>query len=1153
MKKNLLSHHFPLGKWGRILFVINFTLGMLLCGATQMRANNAPLQQKRVTATYKKVSILQVFEDLKAQTGYTFVYKKGEVDESVKITATFKDDTLEEVLQKLLGARGYKYSVEGRVIAITGKPAATQQKKPRETLTVSGRVTDDSGDPLPGVSVVIYQTTRGVVTDLHGRYEILAKSDDVLRFSYIGFGDQTIPVEGKSTLNVALKSSVKNIEEVTVVAYGKQKRESVVGSITTINPGDLKTSNSDLTASFVGRIPGMIGYLKGGLPVALTEAEMQTAFNIRGITSFGANSNTSPLILLDGVEVSMLDLSRIDPEDIETFSVMKDASATAMYGARGANGVILVNTKKGEEGSVYTTARYELVTSRPTQQIDVVDPITYMKAYNEALLGRNPLAQPKYTAERINNTGSGRYPSWVYPATDWYKQLFKDVSINHRAGLSVRGGSKIIQYYASLGVDMNQGMLKTDRLNQFDVNINNNTTTFRVNLNIDMTPSSKLTVNSSSSLDNYHGPLNSVQAAYGMAFNASPVNYAPTYPGDANTSWPHIRFGYENKNSTNPYADIQSGYQETTRFATTNKIEYIQNLGTLLKGLEVRGNFSYYKQSYESLPFSISPYKYRLIDYNQQTGEHTLELLEEGRTDLRMDNNNKKVYGSTQLGGEFRVLYNGVWGDHNLTYTGLVNVQQQASSAANDLFSAIKHRNLGTSMRLSYGLKERYYLEGSFGYNGSERFAKNNRFGFFPAVGGAWVVSKEPFMKKASNVFSFLKLRASYGKVGNDGIGSASQGISSYGNVGRYLYLESITQNQNGSYEIQSYANPTIKWEIAEQANLGLEFAMFKGLIDCTVDVYQETRHNILSNRMVIPASMGLGLYPYANVGKGRSRGIDFSGKLQHSFNNDFYFILNGTFTYSKATYLDLEEGADKPEWQRRVGHDVSQQIGYIAEGLFQNQEEIDRSPKQSGNVMPGDIKYRDVNGDGKITVDDAVYIGYPTTPRLVYGFSAFVYLKRFELNCAFQGSGQRSLFMDASALSPFSGPYGQDHALLSKIWNDHWTPDNMKSSPFWPRLSTDNIVTHNNEEARAGQETTRYSTYFMRPVSFLRCQQIMLAYSLPTKMTRKLGMQRIKPYVSVDNPFLISSFKLWDVELGSSGFNYPIQRTYSVGMNISF
>lgn len=1150
MKKKCLSSRFLSGKWRRTLFITNLIFGLLFCYFSELNANaiESPLQEPIVTAKYENVSIVLVLEDLKSKTGYTFVFKKDDIPESLKISASFENSTLSQILKKIFSPQDFEFSIEGKMVAVKRKPGESHSKLVQKgTITVRGRVTEDNGNPLPGVSVVVNQTSRGVATDIQGRYEILVRSDDVLKFSFIGFEDETVPVEGKTTLNVSLRSSTQSLEEVTVVAFGRQKKESIVGAITTINPGDLKTSNSDLTASFVGRIPGMIGYLKGGMPAALTESEMNTVFNIRGITSFGNDANTTPLILLDGVEVSILDLSRIDPEDIETFSVMKDASATAMYGARGANGVILVNTKKGEEGTVYTTARYEMVSSRPTRKIDVADPITYMKAYNEALLARDPLAQPKYTAERINNTGTGRYPSWVYPATDWYGQLFKDMSINHRGGLSVRGGSKIIQYYASLGLDINEGMLKTDRLNQFDVNIKNNVSTLRINLNIDMTPSSKLTINSNSSMDDYHGPLQSVQQAYAMAFNASPVNYAPVYPADASSNWPHIHFGYENVNSQNPYADIQSGYQETTRFATVNKIEYIQNMGMFLKGLEFRTNISYYKQSYEMLPFYVSPYKYRLVNYNHQTGEHSLELLEEGKTDLKLDPNRKTVYGSTQLGGEFRVFYNGLWGDHNITYTGLFNLQQQASSAAHDLFSAIKHRNMGTSMRLAYGLKERYYFEGSFGYNGSERFAKDNRFGFFPAMGGAWIVSKEPFMKESSNWLSYLKFRASYGLVGNDGIGTGD--INVYGQTGRYLYLENLTQNQNGNYMIGSYANPNIKWEVSEQLNFGIDFALFNGLIDITVDAYQEIRHNILSQRLVIPASMGLGLYPYANIGKGRSRGIDFSGKIQHSFSNDLYFILNGTLTYSKATYLELEEGADKPEWQRRVGHDVSQQIGYIAEGIFQSQEEIDRSPKQSGNVMPGDIRYRDVNGDGKINVDDAVYIGYPTTPRLVYGFSGFLYWKKMEFSFAFQGSGQRSLFMNPVALSPFYG----DHALLTEIWEDHWTPDNMKNRPFWPRLSTNSIATHNMEEGGYGQETQRYSTYFMRPVSFLRCQQLMFAYSLPNSLTGKLGMQRIKPFVSVDNPFIISSFKLWDVELGSDGFNYPIQRTFSVGLNVSF
>ena len=905
-------------KWGKIMLV---NLILVLLSGVSLYAQSESSRQQRITAKYQNKTILEVLEDLKTKTGYTFVHKQNDISNEVKITETFTNATLDDVLKKVLTAHGYDYSIEGKVIVVK-KKAKEQQVPAREIITVKGRVTDEKGNPMPGVSVVINQTTRGVATDHRGNYDILVRTDDVLKFSFIGYKDATIPVEGKSTINLSLEPAEEALEEVTVVAYGEQKRESVVGSITTVRPNSLKTSNSDLTASFVGRIPGMIGYLKGGKPGALTEAELNTQFSIRGITSFGNNVNTAPLILMDGVEVSVLDLSRIDPEDIDSFSVLKDASATAMYGARGANGVILVSTKKGVEGSVYTAFRYEAIASMPTRKIDVVDPITYMKAYNEALQTRDPLAQPKYTADRIANTGSDRFPSWLYPANDWYDLLFKDVAINHHLGLSVRGGTKIMQYYASLGHNYDEGMLKTDRLNQFNVNIRNNTTSLRINMNIDMTPSAKLVINSNSTYDSYHGPQQDVTAAYGLAFNANPVDYAAVYPADDTYVFPHIRYGYETVNSRNPYADIQSGYVERSRFATTNRVEYIQNLSALLKGLEIRANVSLYKESYNSTPFINVPYQYRLLDYNHQTGKHTLEQLVEGEKNLKVEPNSKVTIDETQLAGEFRLYYNGNWGDHTVSYTGLFNLSQFASSQGRTLFDAIKHRNMGLSMRLSYGFKERYYLEGSFGYNGSERFAKNNRFGFFPSVGLSYVISKEPFMVGTSHWLSFLKLRASYGKVGNDGIGTGS-GI---GENGRYVYLPNIGVDSQGHYSIKSYGDPTVQWEIAEQTNFGLEMTFWNGLLDFTFDIYQEIRHNILSQRVIVPGSMGLGLYPDANIGAVRSRGFDFAGKVQHAFSNDFWFILNATATYNKAVYKEIEEAADKPSWQRKVGHDISQE-----------------------------------------------------------------------------------------------------------------------------------------------------------------------------------------------------------------------------------
>ena len=306
-------------------------------------------------------------------------------------------------------------------------------------LKVSGRVVDEKGNPIPGATIVIVGTTQGVASDAEGRYSIATKPDDILRVSFIGYKTETVDIKGRDKLNIRLNLTEENLEEVTVVAFGEQKKESVVGSITTIKAMDLKSSSNDLTSAFVGKIAGVIGWKQSGLPIALTGDEMNTKFYIRGITSFQSNANSDPLILLDGVESSKLDLARIAPEDIESFSVLKDASATAMYGARGANGVILVTTKKGEEGSVYTTTRYEMVVSQPTKEIDVVDPVTYMRQYNQALLARSESATPKYSVEHINRTASGKYPSWVNPANDWYKILFKDFAVNHHMGISITG------------------------------------------------------------------------------------------------------------------------------------------------------------------------------------------------------------------------------------------------------------------------------------------------------------------------------------------------------------------------------------------------------------------------------------------------------------------------------------------------------------------------------------------------------------------------------------------------------------------------------------------------------------------------------------------------------------------------------------------
>ena len=1149
MQKNHIGGIHIAKKIALCIFLVSATLSAVPKSTFGATSSVFQVIQKKVTISMKNATLEAILTEINRQTGLDYGFQSnGSVDKNRRFTLEVTDVTVEEALNTLLKDSPYDYVLEKNRIVIV-----IREKKPVQLIAVTGRVVDEKGNPIPGATVLIQGTTQGVATDADGRYTINTRSEDALRISFIGYKTEVVPLKGKTKLNVRLNPTAENIEEVTVVAFGEQKKESVVSAITTVDARTLKSSSSDLTSQFAGKIAGIVGWQTGGIPGALTEEEMNTKFYIRGITSFQSKANIDPLILIDGVESSKLDLSRMTPEDIETFSVMKDASATAMYGARGANGVILITTKKGQEGSVYTSVRYEAVLSMPTREIEVVDPINYMKMYNQALLARNPDATPQYSVERIERTGSPSYPSWVYPANDWYDIMFHDYSINHRAGLNIRGGSRLVQYYTSVNYVRDEGMLKTDRLNQFKCNIENSTFSFRTNLNIDLSAGIRLNINTSANLDKYRGPYADVSQAYYLAFNASPVDFAPTYPADESSNWPHLRFGAVDQNTTNPYLILHQGYKDRRRYSAVARAEYIHNLSTLLKGLELRASVSMNQTGYYANAYKTVPYMYALKDYDFETGVHQLNALNSSEASRTLtkdtDGQHTNSSQSTQMSYEVRGLHVAAWGEHQTSLTVVFNAQETTYSQTASVLDGIPNRNMGVSMRGTYGWRDKYFAEASFGYNGSERFAKDHQFGFFPALGAAWIASKERFLADhTAHWLSFLKFRFSWGKVGNDGVIKTPR-FTHLPLLDNDSALDPAPSGNNISRPyVASYPNEKLTWEIAEQSNIGIETKFFGGIVELNADIYQEIRHNILDYRYTMPSTTGLEKPQIGNVGKARSRGIDLSGKIQHAFTPDLWMILNGTFTYSKATYREIEEATSKPEWQRREGHELSQQIGYIAEGLFRDQAEINNSPTQGGDIMPGDIRYRDINEDGVIDVNDATYIGFPTTPRVIYGFSGFFNFKNIEFSFAFQGSGKRAFFMNPQNISPFV----DNRAMLKAIYDDHWSADNMKEHPFWPRLSTQSITAHNPQEAWTGSEERR-STYFMRECSFLRCTSIELAYNLPREFLQRLRMQTVKFYARVNNPFLITNFKVWDVELGDNGFNYLIQRTWSIGLNLSF
>ena len=693
-----------------------------------------------------------------------------------------------------------------------------------------------------------------------------------------------------------------------------------------------------------------------------------------------------------------------------------------------------------------------------------------------------------------------------------------------------------------------KGMIKTDRLNQFDCNIENKRIGFRTNLNIKLNKTADLHVTSFTTFDKYRGPFTDVRGAYGMAFNSNPVDFAPTYPADKTHNWPHILFGGV-ETTDNPYALIHQGYEEKRRYSTINQAEWIQNLDFVTKGLEFRASADMRQVGVFAKGFHNWPAMYLLGDYDPDTKEHSLVPMNKEQADRTLQPDaTTESQAMTILGFKAQVLHTASWGDHQTSFTGVFTSQERMLTTARSIMQSFPQRNLGLATRATYGYKSKYFLEASVGYNGSERFHKDNRMGFFPAVGAAWILTKEDFMNSSSHWLDHLKIRGSYGQVGNDGVIKNP----------RFVYLPEvglapgITMGQGAAnekaYQMNNYENPSITWERAEQANLGIELKMFKNLVDINADIYQEIRHNIIATRTNLPAHMGLHYNPNDNIGKVRSRGIDISAKIQHAWSPDFWGLLSGTFTYNKAVYKELEQPVGVPAHQNKIGKEISQSFGYIAEGLFKDQAEINNAPTQSGDVMPGDIRYRDIDGNGVIDVNDAVPIGKPMTPRIIYGFNGFLHYKGFEFSFAFQGMGDRSFWIDPQAVSPFDG----DRAVLKAIADDHWTPTNQNSNALWPRLSPHNIVSHNPQENFAANNNIR-STYFMRSGKFLRCKSLEVAYYINKDWLSKYKIKKCKLYARANNPFVISDFNLWDIELGGDGFNYPIQKSLTVGITASF
>jgi TonB-linked SusC/RagA family outer membrane protein len=1131
--------------------LLQFLLTIIFVGLSYGSAHpKQKLLSRRVSIAVTDIKLETLLDELSNQSKASFVYSHEVIGAGRKVSLKMENKRLEEVLDVLAKSVGITYSLTSTGSILLKKandPPAEEIKSSSLQLpvkmennerVVKGKVTDESGEALPGVTIMIDKSTRGVTTDPDGSFEIKAESTDKLVVSFLGMDTQYIEVGNQTQFDIILKQALSELEEVTVVAFGRQKKESVIGSITTVSPKDLKAPTSNLTTVLAGKMSGVIAYQRSGEP-----GQDNADFFVRGITTFGTNTN--PLILIDGIELTSSDLARLRPDDIESFSILKDATATALYGARGANGIVLVTTKQGTEGPAKISFRMENSISAPTQTIKLADPVTYMKMHNEAILTRDPLGSILYSQEKIEMTEAGRYPL-IYPANDWKEMLFNDYTMNQRVNLSVSGGGSVARYYVAGSFNKDNGILKVDNRNNFNNNISIKNYDLRSNVNIDLTNTTELVLRLSANFEDYKGPLRGGAEMYDLMIHSNPVLFPAYYPADDNFKHAqHILYGNFNNNKINPYAEMVRGYKEKSRSQILAQIELKQSLRFITNGLTARGMLNVNRLSQFAVDRAQIPLFYEINSYNRLTGDYKLlqtrigtEYLGYGElaTD-RVQNSSFYFEGGLNYARDFN--------KHSISSLLVSQVRETLVANAGSLQLSLPSRNLGLSGRMTYSYDSRYFAEFNFGYNGSERFDKNHRFGFFPSAGGAWLISNENFWANMKPVVNKLKLRYSYGLIGNDQIGSA---------LDRFFYLSEVNMNDEGraavfgqeynrrysGITINRYANPYISWEESYKQNFALELGI-KDDLNLVAEYFTEKRKNILMTRSSIPNTMGLTAVPRANVGAASGRGVDMMLEYQKNWNKGFWSSARANFTYATSRFDIFEEPEYSEPWRSKVGLSLAQNVGYIAERLFVDDEEAANSPRQNiGTSLygGGDIKYLDVNRDGKVDASDQVPIGHPTVPEIIYGFGFSSGYKGFDFSAFFQGGARQSFWIDPAATAPFIA----DAQVIKAYAESYWSEDNQNVYALWPRLgpllNSNNIAT---------------STWFMRNGTFLRLKQVELGYTAPNRLTEKAKMNNLRFYLSGTNLLLFSRFKLWDVEMAGKGLGYPIQRVINLGVNVAF
>lgn len=1094
-------------------------------------------QAKTFTVSLKNVTLKEVISYVEKNSQYVFFFKPEVINQSTQISVSLKNATVKQLLDKVSEQANIVYEMKERQIVLKEKKVSEQSVSQKKRL-LQGLVKDEQGNPIIGASIQLKNTGTGVITDLDGLFQIqVTDKNSVIVISYIGYVTQEISVGDRSSITVQLKEDTKSLEEVVVTAFGAtQKKETMVGSIQQVRPAELKVPSSSLSTSFAGRMAGVIAIQRSGQPGA-----DGADFWIRGKSTFG--DATGVLIVLDGVEISSSDLNALDPEVIESFSILKDATATAMYGTRGANGVMIVTTKSGQDLlKPIINFRLETSMSQLTSVPEMVGGVDYMKLYNEALTTRG-ITTGLYDDTKIRATEQGLNPL-VYPNVDWYNEMFNKNAFAQRFNFNIRGGKKAVTYFMSASVKHDAGNLKSLSKDYFSYNNNINVMRYDFvnNLSIKATNTTKISLGLNVSLRDWKGPSAGVDGIFSMSREASPVDFPIVYPArndkEIYTLWGGMSGGIYNDGYRNPVAEYVVGYKKQFASTVNANIRLDQDLKMVTKGLKLHVLASFKNWSKTETTRKAGYNQFEIDQYNEATGEYTLSRVgNEQKTAL---NTEGAATGDRRIFIQAYLDYKRKFGVHDVNAMLLYNQDQLDNNKPDNLLSSLPRRKQGIAARLSYAYDDRYLAEVNFGYNGSENFAKNNRFGFFPSIALGYNISQEKFWEPISNVISHFKLRGSYGLVGNDGINE------------RYAYLEDIvlssdkwkyTTGVNQNVNLQGpvwnrYYNPNLTWEVGKKLNVGFDMQLFHQ-VNLNFDVFKEIRSKIYMQKVnTLPDFIGTGETKiYENSGKMKNVGFDIALDYNKQITKDFFLSFKGTLTYAHNTILERDE----PPFQlypnlSSVGYSRGQHLVYVADGLFRDQADVDSHAEQTLGYIPqpGDIKYvdqPDANGncDGIINTNDRVYMGYPEDPEIVYGFGPSMKYKNWDFSFFFQGAARTSILM--SGFHPFGK--NATRGVMKFIADDYWSESNPNPNAAYPRLTRD-----------TNANNTVNSSYWLRNGAFLKLKNAEIGYTF--KMFRA--------YLNGSNLLTFSPFKHWDPEMGGgSGMKYPTQRVFNIGIQFTF